>query len=180
MHPSFRHVYLEKNQTSFGRARPVGYALTYRGQWPQPKAVGKGPFLSPWLRGESHCRGRTTDLQFTTEPRRTRRTIWQPQRNALLRLHLRRQMARTGRNVTGQPAPLYRPGDAWPGGCRDAIGHFPALLTDWRATRPRPPKPLYPRNVCATLSAIERERYSAAAHPLDHFGMFDKQWLCGK
>ena len=44
------------------------------------------------------------------------------QRNALLEMRLRRQTARTGRNVIGHPAGLYLSGEVWPGGAGVLLG----------------------------------------------------------
>ena len=70
----------------------------------------------------TRCPDNANDLAVTT------------QRNALPRLHLCRQLAKTGRNVIGHPASLYLSGTAWPGGYWGVIEHFPAPITDCSTT----------------------------------------------
>jgi len=95
------------------------------------------------------------------------------QRNALPEQHLRGQVARTGRNVIGHPSPPYLSGDAWPGGAGVLLS-TPCLDNRLVGDCPRPPKPLHPRDSCATISVIGRERYWAAARPIRILGLMNK------
>ena len=116
----------------------------------------------------------TGALIGTRRPDNTDELAAATRRNALAGPHFRRQMASTGRKVIGHPAPLYLWGDAWPGACLAVIEHFSCpdnrLVGDW----PRPPKPLHPRDLCATITAIGWERYWAATRPIRILGLLNK------
>lgn len=86
-------------------------------------------------------------------------------RKALLKWTLRRRTTTGSRDVIGHPAPRHSPGDTPAGGYRSVLGQS---LPRQRNSRPdneaqcdcvRPPNPLNPRDLCARMPIIGRERH---------------------
>jgi len=95
-------------------------------------------------------------------------------RKALCVGHLRRQAAMPVWDVIRHPAPHYLSGDVrragpgcyWVLSCPDNA---------WWVSCPGPRRPFCLPDLCATMTAMRRERYCAAARPIINLGLLNIQ-----